>query len=62
MSQITKGLGSSGMAGFEMSEGMMQMMGGFTVLRLTGLMGMTGVHFTKEQLLELNEQLNKIKK
>ncbi len=62
MSQITKGLGSSGMAGFEMSEGMMQMMGGFTVLRLTGLMGMTGVVFTKEQLLDLNEKLNQIKK
>ncbi len=62
ISQITKGLGSSGMAGFEMSEGMMQMMGGFTVLRLTGLLGMTGVSFTKEQLLDLNAQLNKIKK
>ncbi len=62
MSQLTKGLGSSGMAGFTMSEGMMQMMGGFTVLRLTGLMGMTGVVFTKEQLLELNEKLNRIKK
>ena len=48
--------------GFEMSEGMMQMMGGFTVLRLTNLMGAANVTFTKEQLLELNEQLNKIKK
>ena len=48
--------------GFEMSEGMMQMMGGFTVLRLTNLMGAANVTFTKEQLLELNTQLNKIKK
>ena len=41
---------------------MMQMMGGFTVLRLTKLMGAANVNFTKEQLLGLNAQLNKIKK
>jgi hypothetical protein len=41
---------------------MMQMMGGFTLLRLTGLMGMTGVTFTKEDLLKINKKLNKIKK
>ena len=40
----------------------MQMMGGFTVIRLTGLMGTAGVEMTKEQLLDLNAQLNKIKK
>ena len=49
-------------AGFEMTPEMMQMMGGFTVLRLTGLMGMMDVKFTKEQLLDLNEKLNKIPK
>lgn len=48
--------------GFEISESMMQMMGGFTVLRLTSMMGMMDVKFTKEQLLELNKKLNKIKK
>jgi hypothetical protein len=38
-------------------------MGGFTVLRLFTLMGgMMDVKFTKEQLLDLNAQLNKIKK
>ena len=41
---------------------MMQMMGGFTVLRLTKLMGAANVDFSKEQLLGLNAQLNKIKK
>ena len=41
---------------------MMQMMGGFTVLRLTKLMGAANVEFTKEQLLGLNAQLNRIKK
>lgn len=48
--------------GFEMNDTMMQMMGGFTVLRLTGMASMMGLEFTKEQLLELNAKLNKIKK
>ncbi len=51
--------------GFEMTDGMMQMMGGFTLLRLTSMMGMLSANkmaFTKEQLLDLNAQLNKIKK
>ena len=43
-------------------EGMMQMLNGFTVLRLTSLMGTAGISFTKEELLDLNEKLNKIKK
>ena len=50
-------------AGFEAGDEMMNMMGGFTLLRLFTLMGaMTDVRFTKEQLLEINEKLNKIKK
>ena len=48
--------------GFEMNEGIMQMMGGFTVLRLTSLLSAANVKFTKEQLLALNAQLNQIKK
>ena len=48
--------------GFEMTEGMMQMMNGFTLLRLMGLMGAMNVRFTKEDLLELNAMLNQIKK
>ena len=48
--------------GFEINEGMMQMMGGFTVLRLTSMLGMMNIHMTKEQLLDLNAKLNKIKK
>ncbi|MBQ6936157.1 MAG: glycoside hydrolase family 2 protein, partial [Clostridia bacterium] len=43
-------------------KGMMQMMGGFTVLRLIGMLGMTGLKMNKEQLLDLNAKLNKIKK
>ncbi len=63
--KMSKALGRGGdgkVAGFEVSEGMMQMMGGFTVLRLTGLIGTAGVKFTKEELLDLNAKLNKIKK
>ncbi|MBQ8663102.1 MAG: glycoside hydrolase family 2 protein [Eubacterium sp.] len=48
--------------GFEMNDAMMQMMGGFTVLRLSGMIGTMGVNLTKEQLLGLNAQLNQIKK
>ena len=48
--------------GFEINEGMMQMMGGFTVLRMTSLMGGMNINFTKEELLKMNKQLNKIKK
>ncbi len=47
--------------GFELTDDMMQMMGGFTVLRLTSMLGMANIHMTKEQLLDLNAQLNKIK-
>ena len=41
--------------------GMMDMMGSFTVLRMSGMVGMVGVSFTKEELLAMNAQLNKIK-
>ena len=48
--------------GFELNADMMSMMNGFTVLRLFTLMGgMMDVKFTKEQLLDLNAKLNKIK-
>ena len=49
-------------AGFELGEGVMKMMGGFTVLRLTSMMGMVNISFTKEELLKLNKKLNRIKK
>ena len=38
-----------------------QMLSGFTVLRLTGMVSMVGVKFTKEELLKMNRQLNRIK-
>ena len=50
-------------AGFEVNADMMSMMNGFTALRLFTLMGgMMDVKFTKEELLEINAKLNKIKK
>ncbi|MBQ8822711.1 MAG: glycoside hydrolase family 2 protein [Lachnospiraceae bacterium] len=48
--------------GFEMNDAMMSMMGGFTVLRLSGMIGTMGVNLTKEQLLDLNAKLNQIPK
>ena len=39
-----------------------QLMGSFTVLRLSSMMGMANVSFTKEELLAFNKQLNMIKK
>ena len=48
--------------GVEVNAEMMTMMNGFTVLRLFTLMGgMMDVKFTKEQLLDINAKLNKIK-
>ena len=58
-----KGGESKKAAGFDITPEMMTMMNGFTVLRLFTLMGgMMDVKFTKEQLLDLNAKLNKIKK
>ena len=52
--------------GFQISlkadSGLMQMMGGFTVLRLSGMIGMANISFSKEELLKMNKQLNRIKK
>ena len=40
---------------------MMQMLGSFTILRVSSMGGMVGVEFTKEQLISMNHKLNKIK-
>jgi beta-galactosidase len=47
---------------FGESEAMRDMMGGFTFLRLSGMLGAMGIKIEKEQLLKINEELNKIKK
>ena len=40
----------------------MGMLGGFSVLRLSSMMGMMNISFTKEELLKMNKQLNRIRK
>ena len=42
--------------------GFMDMLGSFTVLRLTSMIGMANISFTKEELLKMNKKLNKIRK
>ncbi len=54
-----EGFDVSGMG--DMSS-MMGMLGSFTFLRLAGMMTMVGVNLTKEELLDINAKLNKIKK
>ena len=46
----------------EMNSGVMKMIGNFTVLRFTGMLGMCKIRFTKEELLKINAKLNRIKK
>ena len=46
----------------EMNSGVMNMIGGFSVLSFCGMLGMRNVTFTKEELLKMNAKLNKIKK
>lgn len=51
------------MAGFTLNEDMIKMMSGFTVKRMLGMLGTAGLEpLTKEEILEINRKLNKIKK
>ena len=54
--------GKTNVAGFDLGEGMMRMLGSMTVLRLTGMLGMMDVSFSKEELIALNKELNDISK
>ena len=58
--KMPKGKGGMSLDASSLS-GMMDMLSSFTMLRLTGMMGTANIHFTKEELLELNAKLNKIK-
>jgi len=64
MKQMKKGSsdGKPKAMGFEINGDMMKMVGGFTLLRLSGMLGMANIHMTKEELLAMNAKLNKIKK
>ena len=48
-------------SGFTLSKDMMKMIGSFTILRISSMAGMVGLEFTKEELLEMNRKLNKIR-
>jgi beta-galactosidase len=55
--------GGAKAAGFDIpTDGLMQMMGSSTVLRLASMVSMANINFTKEELLAMNKQLNKIRK
>ncbi len=55
-----KGGGMGG--GVKLNSGVTKMLDGFTVLRACNMVGMVGATVTKEQLLRMNKQLNRIKK
>ena len=58
-----KNKGEAKAAGFDIpKDGIMKMMGSFTILRLASMVGMANITFTKEDLLAMNKQLNKIRK
>ena len=50
-----------GNGSFKLSADMLQMIGSFTILRMSGMVGMAGITLTEKDLLKLNAQLNKIK-
>ena len=52
-----KGNPASSMA----NKDMMAMVGSFTILRISSMVSMLGIEFTKEELLSLNRKLNKVK-
>lgn len=46
---------------FKLTPDMMQMVGSFTILRASGMVGMVGITLTEKDLLDLNAKLNRIK-
>ncbi len=51
-----------GKGGIKLGSNVMDMLGGFSILRASSMMGMVGVKVTKEQLLKINRKLNRIRK
>ena len=56
------GSGGFSVSGFKITPDLMKMIGGFSLLRASNMMGMINLSVTKEQLLDINKKLNKIKK
>ncbi len=63
MMKIMPKKGEKVAGGFEMNDAMMQMVGGFTIVRMLGMAGgMLDIKVEKEELLKLNKKLNRIRK
>lgn len=62
MEFLTSASPKNPMFDFSKKDGMMQMIGGFTLLRLISTLGMTMRAPSKEELLELNRRLGEIKR
>ena len=45
-----------------MGKSIINMLGGFTVLRFTSMLGMHNIYFSKKELLKINAKLNKIRR
>ncbi|MBE6757738.1 MAG: glycoside hydrolase family 2 protein [Ruminococcaceae bacterium] len=61
-SKFAKKLKHNEAAGFTVTNEMMAMLNGFTVLRLTSMVGVMGANFTKDELIAMNRELNQIEK
>ena len=59
---ISSKMQANQMGGVELNEDMMKMLGGFSLIRFLSMSDFFGISFTKEELLSLNKQLNKINK
>ena len=58
----SKGGSMGGKGGIKLGTNVMDMLGGFTILRASNMVGMVGAVVTKEQLLKINRKLNRIRK
>ena len=61
MPQMKKKGGEKKEGTFKLSPEMLQMVGSFTILRMSGMVGMVGIELKEKDLLDLNRQLNRIK-
>ena len=62
MSQVAKNSGEKKPNGsFPITRETLQMLGSFTILRMSGMVGMMGITLKEKDLLDLNRKLNKIK-
>ena len=46
--------------GFKLTDSNLPMVGGYTILRMSSMSSILGIEFTREQLLDMNKELNNI--